>query len=180
MPKITEFCIVIDASVLAWTADRFRKFYPLENGVFLFGSFWPSRYSIPYITQASEPRGTDRATGSWGFEHAEFLRQTKLAAADGRILLGFSHSHPWKKPPLNINVQSITDARTQMHYRLSTSLIIGMWEDSWWCTAWKEGFAAPLEILICIDEGKDKGKIVTLKRWYYDTYKRRPWFLENS
>jgi len=183
MPKVTEYTVIIDASVLAWIAQRFRKFYPLENGVFLFGEFWqPSRYNIPYITQASEPRNIDRKTGEWWFEHDEFLRQTKLAAADHRILLGFSHSHPWPcNIPLNINAQSITDARTQTHYRLTISLIMGMWNTSWWCTAWKEGFAAPLNTLVHIDDstyGK-KGSLLTLKRWYYDTYKERAWFFGN-
>lgn len=181
MPRISEYTVIIDESVITWMAERYRKFYPLENGVFLFGDFWKeSRHSIPHITQASEPLYTERTVNNWTFIHTEFVRQTKLAAADGRMILGWSHSHPWKTPPLNINIQSILDARIQIDYRLNISMIFGIWDESWWCTAWKEGFAAPLVILIHKDTGKNRGSLVTIKRWYYDTYKHRAWFLEKS
>lgn len=176
MPKITEHTVIFNETVLSWTADRFRKYFPLENGVFLFGEFWPSRFAIPYITQVTEPQITRRTKSAWWFEHEEIVRQTRLAAQSGRMLMGWSHSHPWQVAPFGINNQSITDARTQMHYRLSISLIVGMWPTGWWCTAWKEGFAAPLETLV----HTEKEELMTLKRWYYKTYHKRGWFPEKN
>src|ERR1041385_5790985 len=171
-PRINEYTVIFDEEVLFWIAHKFRHKYPLENGMFLFGEYWPSRYNIPYITEASEAANAEHFTDEWKFDHSEVLRRTRIAAKDGRMLLGWTHSHPWDEPIIGINMQTITDARTQIEYRFTISLIVGIWESGWWCNAWKEGFAAPLEILI----RTTKGDLITIKKWYYKKWQTKPWY----
>lgn len=172
MPKVTEFSVIIDSDVFSWIAEQLEKNYPLESGVFLFGNYWnlDSRHNVPYITLAREPSEIGHFSDSFEFYHTEFIRQTKLAAAEGKMLLGWAHSHPWRHSFIGMNNQSITDARTQIFYRFTVSFIFGLWPNNWWVTAWKEGFAAPLNILVI--KGK---KLMTCKQWYYQKYKRKPW-----
>lgn len=180
MPRVSEFSVIFDEAVLEWIPERQIKKYPHETGMFLFGEHWSSRFNIPYIKQASEAANSEHTTGSWEFYQSEVLRQTRLAANSGNTLLGFTHSHPWKHPLIGINNQSITDARIQIENRFTVSLIVGLWERDdqiiWWPTCWKEGFAAPLDILV----KSEKGQLITLKKWYYKKYGSRPWYFIRS
>jgi hypothetical protein len=176
-PRLVEHSVIFDEEVLEWITARFQRTYPLESGAFLFGEYWDgSRHKIPYITQASEPRHTINTADEWNFDHAEVLNQTRLAAADGRMLMGWAHSHPWEGPFIGMNHQSITDARTQIEYRFTISLVIGVWKTGWWFTAWKEGFAAPLFVIV----RTKKGQLITSRKWYYSRWKTRPWYFQKQ
>jgi hypothetical protein len=169
MARIREFTCIIDADVLEWLISRFFKTYPNESAAFLYGDYWnlESRFQVPYISLAREPSDLVTTKNDIDFPHAEVVRQTKLAAAEGAMLMGWAHSHPYKKFFLEAGCQSITDARTQITYRFTISIIVVLWQGGWYCTAWKEGFAAPLDILV----SDHKGNLKTLNQWGKRKYK---------
>src|ERR1044072_5707281 len=144
MAKVREFSCIIDADVLEWIVQRFIKNYPNESALFLFGDYWnlESRFKIPYITLAREPSGLVGTKNDIDFSHSEVVRQTKLAAAEGSLLMGWSHSHPYEtrveKIPIEATCQTLLDARTQLTYRFTISLVVAIWNKGFGCTAWKE------------------------------------------
>lgn len=174
MARPKEYSVIIDESVLIWLIDRFKRKYPHESVAFLFGQYWEdSKFDIPYITLGREPHFTSDSE-SGDFEHSEVIRQTKLAASEGSMLLGWSHSHPYEDPHLEMTSQTITDARTQIKYRFSISIIVALWgTEGCWIECWKEGFAASLDLLISTET-----RLVPFKTWYHKKFKKRPWLLK--
>ena len=146
---IRNYSVTFKASIFEGLVSSFKAEYPNEKGGFLIGEL-PEPNVRKHIYEVNDvwvPYKQDGTPSGWGMYHEDLIEAQVYAASVNKIVLGYTHSHPYKSMRVSMTTQSYADAELQSKYRLELSLIVGCTKDGRWAVdVWKDKYSAPLKI----------------------------------
>ncbi len=167
---IKNYTVIYRAAAFEKLAAHLRASWPKERGAFLAGTMPDSNRSIFTVTDAYVPKAETGTTSAWYFYHKDLIKAHSWAAAKGRIIIGYAHSHPYQKFSAWSNCQSHTDALIQNKYSLTLSLIISCTKTEWDWDTWLVRHPAPLYTKLY-----NKNRLYTYPQWITNTRQKALW-----